>query len=1309
MTQPTFRAALDRCNDILRPYLNQPLLEVLYPEIVEAKASSTENKTQENLNCVPLGRPQDLPQTLNQTAYTQPALFALEYALYQLWTSWGIKPDVVMGHSVGEYVAACVAGVFSLEDGLKLIAERARLMQALPSGGGMVSLLATLEDVQAVIAPYEPQVAIAAINGPQSIVISGEQVALDEVCSKLDHLGIKSQGLSVSHGFHSSLMEPMLAEFEQVASRVRFAVPQIPLISNVTGKVVTDEVTQPAYWCRHIRQAVQFGASMDTLAQQQVSILLEVGPKPILLGMGRQCWRDGQGLWVPSLRPEQDDWQQLLISVAALYRQGMRIDWAGFDQDYPRSRTPLPTYPFQRHRYWVEAPDWYRTGVVSLPKDEQSAPPASPALPSTSLENWLYEVEWHPKSSQISRRHPQHWLVFADAEIGQQLAERLQAEGDRCTLVFPGADYQQLHPQVFELNPLEPEHFRRLLSTAPEPQGIVHLWSLATPAPETQPHPHDFDQAVQLGCGSTLHLIQALTQRDGQLQPGGECQLPRLWLVTQGSQAVCLSRGGHPLPVSPPSATGLAQSPLWGMGKVITLEHPELRCACIDLDPAPDLDAVSKLWAELQSPDPEDQVAWRGQTRYVARLQPCPPPDLAAEFTCDQTGTYLITGGCGELGLQVSHWLVEKGARHLVLIGRRGASPTAQTQLQALEKTGAQVIVVQADVADQTQVAQVLAQIQAEAPPLRGVVHAAGVVEFGGLWQQDWSRFSQGLVAKVQGSWTLHHLTQDHPLDFFVCFSSLAALLGSHGLGSYAAANAFMDRLAAHRQALGLPMMSINWGPWADIGMGTRLSPAQQNRLADWGLTSISPNQGLQVLGFLLTRATPQVGVLPVNWSQWLQQFPRQPPFYEQLTSGPLAQPETQEIRSMLMALPVDQRRDRLVAHVRTLVAKSLGVKVPEQIELDQRLVDWGLDSLGAIELRNDLQASLGCTLRSTLVFDAPTIAALGDQLLRLIFPSEERAPTPVPSSNGRLSQVSLPSTLVPIQPHGTQSPFFCLSGILGSVLDLQPLSRCFGSQQPMYGFRALGLDEDVTPFNRMADIAAHHIQALRTVQSCGPYQLGGHSFGGKVAYEMAQQLQQQGEKVSLLVLMDIQRDVPPIEQGAHEWDDARYVVELAKIYQGILEPLKAMVSDRPKSKGQASPTAIAPALDSAATADDLLKLLLAKLRSAGQPITELDLRRSLAVYKANTLASAHYHPQPIQNMPMVLIRAEDGGALGEYLPDQGQSAVDPTWGWGQLAGSALDLYIVPGNHFTMLKVPHVQAIAQRLTSHLSHIQYAAP
>jgi natural product biosynthesis luciferase-like monooxygenase protein len=330
-TQPTFRNCLDHCQEILSSYLEKPLLSILYPK-------------------------SESDSLLGETIYTQPALFALEYSLFELWKSWGITPDVVMGHSVGEYVAACVAGVFSLQDGLKLISERAKLMQTLPSQGEMLVVFADEAEVVTAIQPYTSEVAIAAINAPKNITISGRTPVIASIADVLEARGIETRSLKVSHAFHSPLIEDILDAFELQTSQIQFHAPSIPLISNLTGQMMYSEfIPNAKYWRQHTRQTVQFMAGIKTLFAQGYELFLEIGPKPILSSLGKRCQQSEKAIWLPSLAPQKEDWRVMLESLSTLYTSGAKIDWLGFDRDYARRLLSLPTYPFQRKRYWIQA------------------------------------------------------------------------------------------------------------------------------------------------------------------------------------------------------------------------------------------------------------------------------------------------------------------------------------------------------------------------------------------------------------------------------------------------------------------------------------------------------------------------------------------------------------------------------------------------------------------------------------------------------------------------------------------------------------------------------------------------------------------------------------------------------------------------------------------------------------------------------------------------------------------------------------------------------------------------------------------
>ncbi len=952
-TQPTFAAALDHCDEILRPYLEKPLLEVLYPETWSSNPKSKIHlrSSDDSLN-----------PKLDETAYTQPALFALEYALAQLWKSWGIEPDAVMGHSAGEYVAACVAGVFSLEDGLKLIAERGRLMQALPQTGEMVAVFADEALVKTVIEPYAQKVAIAVVNGSESMVISGEREAVGQAIASFKSQGVKTKKLKVSHAFHSPLMEPMLEAFEKVACAVTYSPPKLKIISNLTGKLAGAEIATPQYWINHVLQPVQFAASMETLHSGGYQIFLEIGSQPTLLSMGRQCLPEVEGLWLPSLRPGKEDWQPMLKSLAALSVGGVKVDWSSFDRDYQRHRVILPTYPFGRQRYWLEQKN-------PIPQDQQPMPPTS------INDDWFYQVEWQPKSRRQKagdreQKSSDSWLIFADrAGVGETVAQQLEKRGHQCLLVYSGDSYNSRNNGTWSISPTNPEDFQRLFqevlsNVATQLTGIIHLWSLDAANSEQLTIP-TLEQSQGLGCGSVVYLLQTSLKQSIS---------PRLWLVTRGTQPV----------ESSINSLTVAQNPLWGLGKVIALEHPEIWGGIVDLDPNPEVDEAASFLTEVLNPEGEDQIAFRNGKRYVARLKQVKiasgnatrgtPGKIQASDS-----TYLITGGLGALGLKVAQWMAQQGAKHLVLVGRSGASTSAKQTLKELEQAGTKVLIAQADVSQEQDLVKVLEKIKAFMPPLRGIIHAAGILDDGILQGLSWERLTTVMAPKIKGTWNLHNLTQDLPLDFFVMFSSVASLLGSPGQGNYAAANAFMDAIAHYRQAKGLPALSINWGPWAETGMAaTKHSTAK-------GLDFIAPEQGLQALAQLLGNSPAQVGVLSGKWADLRKKFPNlvQSPYFSEILGAqtPEKTKATEEsIFEQLLAMSSAQREKFLTSYLQSSIAQVLQIKA-EQISAADNLLDLGMDSLMVMEAINQLKGALQLMLYPREFYERPRIDSLAKYL----------------------------------------------------------------------------------------------------------------------------------------------------------------------------------------------------------------------------------------------------------------------------------------------------------------------------------------
>ncbi|RUT04204.1 hypothetical protein DSM106972_044320 [Dulcicalothrix desertica PCC 7102] len=989
-SQPIFRQTLDLCDMVLRPYLGTSLLGILYP-----KTQSSDSK-------------------LDETAYTQPALFAIEYALVQLWQSWGIKPDVVLGHSVGEYVAACVAGVFSLEDALKLIAYRGKLIQELPPTGEMVAVMASSNLIHSLIAGYGQQVAIAAFNGPSSTVISGSTPAIRAICELLSDKEIKFKKLDVSHAFHSPLMQPMLADFEVIANQVTYNQPKIPLISNVTGQRADDTICTPEYWLNHILQPVRFVDSITCLNQLGYKIYLEIGSKPILLGMARQCLLEDVGVWLPSLRSPQTDWQQILESLGVLYINGVSVDWKGFEKDYTHQKVALPTYPFERQRYWLpetavneslSKKEVNQTSIINLlhqgdiqklterlaAEFDESRRRDLPQLlsvlvkchqqeiNSTLIKDWFYKVEWQLKQ-RYQNKHSNYvreigtWLILCDeGNLGTSLAQTLQQQGNNCLLVYPGEFYQRLNTN-WSVNPSHLEDFERLLHEALIPnqqplQGVIHLWSLnVTPTQEVTLS--GLEQAQKGICGSILHLVQALLKCN---------KSPALWIVTRGAIAI---------DSTPPN---VVQAPVWGVGGVIALEHSELWGGMLDLAPEPYDDEAVEILAEIADSQGEDHIALRSRRRYVARVVPKnidltnPTTSLVAN---KKDVTYLITGGLGALGLKIAEWMVEQGATHLVLIGRSGASTQAQQAIAKMEQTGVRVLVAQADVCKQSNLVKVLQEIKAAMPPLGGIVHAAGVVGYQPITSMKWSDFESVTRPKLLGGWNLHQLTRDIELDFFVSLSSIASVWGSKGQAHYAAANYFLDTLADYRQCLGLPSLSVNWGPWAEVGMAVGKAEQFLSRL---GIKAMQPNLALTALEIAIKGASARATIVDVDWRVFkdIYEVRGKRALLEKIAVTAVTIEENIEVNDKrksflcewkkidqllevsqskflqhkdeffqrLQETPINERQTLLATHIRSQVAKVLGFSSTEQVDLHQHLNNMGLDSLVAIELRNWVQA----------------------------------------------------------------------------------------------------------------------------------------------------------------------------------------------------------------------------------------------------------------------------------------------------------------------------------------------------------------
>jgi phthiocerol/phenolphthiocerol synthesis type-I polyketide synthase E len=827
-TEPVFRAEIDRCSTLLGSRLGFDLRE----ELFAPRPAAAEGR-------------QDAADRLRQTSLTQPALFVLEYALARLWNEWGIVPDAMLGHSIGEYVAATLAGVMALPDALALVAARGKLMQSL-AGGAMLAV--PLPEAE-VVPLLGPRLSLAAVNGPARTVVAGPEEAVESFARQLQARGLAPRRLQTSHAFHSPMMEPILGPFLREVERVPLAPPRVPFLSNVSGTWITaEEATDPGYWARHLLHPVRFGEGVARLLEEPGRVLLEVGPGNSLAGMARQ--HPDRQPWQPALaslpgpRERKPESLVLLRTVGELWLHGVSADWTGFYRHERRRRCPLPTYPFERQRYWVELDS---AGAEALFGRRELGK-------KSDIADWFYLPSWRttlPPPLDAGPAEPDAgWLIFDDGHgLGERLASRLAAAGQRVARVECGAAGERCERRgeaLWRLAPADREGYdqllREVMAGGGAPRYVVHLWCVGGDAPGTDWEPRS-QELEDRGFWSLLYLAQACG-RQGLNTPLA------LLAVASGLHRV----RGEERRLCPEKAT------LLGPVLVIPREYPHIRAACVDVElptaaattaPATAVPATTapadraldelaaRLAAEAAGPLADAVVALRGDQRLARELEParieaCPPERLRLRTG----GVYLVTGGLGGIGLTFAEFLAREHQAKLALLGITALPPrdeweswvaehgerhrTSQRirKVQELESAGAEVLVIACDVADPAQVEAAVAAVRERFGAIHGVIHAAGLAG-GGVIQLKAPHIAAAVLApKRRGTRCLEAALRGTPLDFMVLCSSTIALAGGLGQVDYCAANSFLDAFAhAAAAAGGPPTVSINWGAWEEVGM----------------------------------------------------------------------------------------------------------------------------------------------------------------------------------------------------------------------------------------------------------------------------------------------------------------------------------------------------------------------------------------------------------------------------------------------------------------------------------------------------------
>ena len=900
--------------------------------------------------------------TLNSTRFTQPALFAVEYALARLWMSWGALPDAMIGHSIGEYVAACLAGVFSLEDAVKLVAMRGQLMQAAPPG----AMLAVSGSEEQIADLLEEQISLAAVNEPGQSVLAGPYDSIERLKPELETRGLVFHELATSHAFHSAMMDEVLEPFAQVLSQVQLHPPHLAYVSNLTGDWVNPaDVTDPEYWTRHLRRTVRFGAGLDVLMADPGSAFLEVGPGTTLSGLVRRHagWSAGQVVQASLGRTREASAEPVAIreALGGLWSSGFEPDWQKLYTGERRGRVHLPSYPFERQKFWMGG-------------QPREAATASGLRKRRSTGDWFYAPSWRRSVAAPSANVAGTWLLVGnEAPVGTDLFEQLRERGARPVRVVPGTAYGMQAEGQYGLDAQSSSDFARLIEELESAGGgVTHVVFLQAGFASDSKQDKDEEDP-----GSDLYQLVAIASALLGSSHSGDA---RISVLTGGSQEVLASETIVP-----------TRAALGGLVRVVQQEFTNLRCRLIDVPNPWGRQNLSSLVDECSLETPDLIVAYRDGFRWVQDFQSVSLIDTD-EALYRTGGVYLITGGTGKIGLRIARDMAEKSGAAIGLLGRRqfparadwdaclqGDDAALQDTIRsvlAIEALGARVMMLQADVTQPDQLANAIGQLEQQFGSLNGVIHAAGTTTGSSLttlMNLDRSAFTAQLDSKLSGAINLDRVLAGKTLDFKVLMSSLSSVLGGISLGAYAAANAALDALAHASHRLGdAGWRSINWDAW-------RFADLPESGASQLARLAMTADEGVEALGLALsTRGMPQLIVSTADLLQRIAQseFESNAARDSANSEEAAGSYERPELEQSFVAPESD-----LEQRVASVWGEFLGI---ERVGLLDDFFELGGHSLLSLRIVSRLNSELSLELPVNVVFDNPNVAALAAYIANL-------------------------------------------------------------------------------------------------------------------------------------------------------------------------------------------------------------------------------------------------------------------------------------------------------------------------------------
>ncbi|MGD2087189.1 MAG: SDR family NAD(P)-dependent oxidoreductase [Candidatus Aminicenantes bacterium] len=982
--EPVFREEMDRCFAILKPIIGFDLKQVIYP----TNGLETAEKK------------------INQIEISQLVILIFEYALAKLLMKWGIKPSAMIGYSFGEYTAALLAGIFSLEEALELVVFRGQLIGRLP-GGIMLSVPLTKEKLTPLL---NSQLSIAIDNG-ESCVVSGAGSVMEAFEKDMKAKGLLCMRLQGSHAIHSAVMNPILPAFEEKIRQINLNKPKIPFLSNLTGQWTTgEEVAAPGYWVRQLRETVRFTDGINELIKEPHTIFIEIGPGHDLSTLILRYINNSADQKVINLvrhpRKKISDVYYLLHKIGQCWLYGIKPDWPAFYPGEKRQRIPLPGYPFQGQRYWIDADPHQIHQQTSSGDFRFDKQPGN--------EDWFYIPSWtrtlFPTGENGNLQEQKQWLVFDGGYgVGEMLTQRLQQTGKSVITVSEGKEFAKIRDRGYSINPWQADNYKKLLDEL-ERLGhdfnkVVHCWGIRqTKNRQEQVHEETVRRQQVLGFYSLLHLTKAIGKRKKQ----GDIEIS---VITNDMQEVTGQEVLCP-----------GKSTVLGLIKVIPQEQPNIACRSIDLVlPTPgswqEKKMMDQLENELFTKPLDTVVALRGNNRLIRAYEPVKLDDPPQKrLPLREKGVYLVTGGLGNIGLILAEYLAKSVRARLILTGRAAFPPKEEWEnhlaakgekdpvsqkiikLQELENQGGKVLTAAADVADQNQMQEVIRQAEKVFGPLNGVIHGAGVIRgksINVIREISPTQCEEQFHPKIYGLLTLESVLKDKTLDFCWLLSSLSSVLGGLRFAAYSAANIFMDSFVSwHNQGNPQRWTSILW-------------------------EGMSANETARA--FKRMFALKEVDLLVVSWKEYLKERMAKWINRETLSDQEIQHQEGPSVallpRPNLMN-PYRAPQNPLQEELANIWQKLFGF---EKIGIDDDFFELGGDSLRAITVISKIHQKLNVEIPLLEFFNRSTIAEQAGYLSDAekgtyspITPVEKKEYYPLSSAQMRfyfLQQMDLKST----------------------------------------------------------------------------------------------------------------------------------------------------------------------------------------------------------------------------------------------------------------------------------------------------------